>query len=69
VGSDHSRLAPLYLNRFLDSRHTLVSEPLHFLRIMDEGPERSHGGTVRDGFFNHLDGTLYAKAKTVFVCK
>jgi len=46
-----------------------VGKTLHFLWIMDKRPERANSGTICDGLFDHLDGTLYAKAKTVFVCE
>jgi hypothetical protein len=46
-----------------------VSQPLHFLRVMDQGAERANRSSVCNGFFDHLNGALYAKAKSIFVCE
>jgi hypothetical protein len=69
MSPNYSGFASLDLNGFLDGRHTFVSESLHFLWIMDQRTECPDGGTVRNGFFDHFNGTLNAKTKTVFVCE
>jgi hypothetical protein len=54
---------------FADWRDAFVCKPLHFLLVMDQRPSERTGLACGNGLFDHLDRTLNAEAKTVFVCK
>jgi hypothetical protein len=69
MSADNGCLAAFYLNRIADRRDTLFAQPLHLLFVMDERAEASHSVAAIESVFDHLDGSLDAKTKSVFVCQ
>src|SRR6185436_20807526 len=68
VSTYDSSFATPDLDGLINGRHALMSEPLHFLRIMDQRAKRANCGPVGNGLFDHLNSTFNAETKSVFVC-
>lgn len=55
------------LDGLADGRNTTLFETIHFLLIVDERPETADLVTVSNGLLDHIDGSLDAETKTVFL--
>src|SRR5688572_7233990 len=67
--ADDRGLAATYLYRFRDRCNALVSEPLHLLLVVDQGPEASNRLAGSNGLLDHFDRAFDSEAETVFVCE
>jgi hypothetical protein len=69
MSADDSRFAAPYLYRFANGLDSELSEPIHFLLVMDKRPERPNGVSFGQRFLDHFDGALDAETKPVFFSK
>jgi hypothetical protein len=47
--------------------YAFTLQAFHFLRVVNQGPERAHRGANFEGVLNHFHGALNAKTKPEFV--
>ena len=68
VRANHRDLIGFDLLGILNRRHAFALEPLHFLRVVNQRPQRAHRRANSERVFNHFHGAFDAKTKPVFVC-